>query len=118
MVMDKQRESTEIIPRIRQMHPLEKKVIPGPDFYSVKAAETKSELKTIGPQRQSTVDLNLCKGDRYGFVFSKTKDEYVQNAHHELTCEAKVRSSLNASPNIDFDHYIDRDRLSEMKEQF
>ena len=70
--MDQQKEALDMIPKTREMpHYKETTTIPGPEVYSIGAARAAEQLKTLGKDRRSTVDLSKMRGGRSSFIFSK-----------------------------------------------
>lgn len=55
---------------------------PGPEVYSLQAADIKIGLDTKGQHTQSTVNMGLRKGERVStFLWDKQKSDYDQNYH-------------------------------------
>lgn len=76
-VLEKQHEALHIIPRTRVMpHYKKPNMQPGPEVYSIKAAEARERLTKTGPMNQSTVDLKKMKGERSGFIYNKHWTDY------------------------------------------
>ena len=55
---------------------------PGPEVYSLQASNIALEIASKGPQRQSTVSMDLRKGERVStFLWDKLMSDYDQKYH-------------------------------------
>ena len=90
--------SKEIIPKTRAMPMFAEKSLPGPEVYSLRAAQQDISLKErAGPRNQSTVSLSLMRGERSMALVTKTKEELALNGHNEIQAFQST-SSLKQHP--------------------
>lgn len=116
--MDRQKESLDMIPKTRDMpHYKETTTTPGPEVYSIGAAKASEQLKTMGKDRRSTVDLSKMRGGRSSFIFEKNQHEYEQNYHHQVQI-GDAKSWLNDRPELKLGKQLDRDSTSLWKVQY
>ena len=69
-------------PLAREIHLHQEGPQPGPEVYSLQAAKIALEIASKGPQRQSTVSMDLSKGERIStFLWDKQMSDYDQKYH-------------------------------------
>ena len=91
---------------------------PGPETYSINAADVKISLKQKGSATQATVDLQKQNVfDRGSFLRDRLPADYEELSFHHIQKD-RNRSTLNPRPQLGFDKQSDRDSTSYLKEVY